>query len=109
MEVDGIMFSVRERTAYRRTLDTESLKGVDEYLEMAAYWGEALAAGHARGGRDFDEPLLPFSVAEHIDAAAGGARGSFAALVGEVAFVYADRVEQDWQAFLTALAPADCP
>ncbi len=108
MELDGISFSVRERTAYRRTLDTESLRDVDEYLEMAAYWGEILAAGHARGGRDFDEPLLPFSVAEHIDAAAGGARGNFSALVGEVAFVYADRVEQDWRSFLTALAPAEC-
>jgi uncharacterized protein (DUF2252 family) len=108
MVLEESVFLVRERSAYKRSFPLDSLVRKREYLELAAYWGEVLATGHARADKDFDESLVPYSIDKQVDAAVGGAREEFFALVRDVAFTYADRVEDDWRAFLTALAPSDC-
>jgi uncharacterized protein (DUF2252 family) len=109
MILGGETFSVRERSAYKRDFPIDSLRDIDGYLELADYWGEILATGHARADKDFDDELVPYSVDKQIDEAVGGARDEFKELLREVAFSYADRVDRDWQSFLGALAPARCP
>jgi uncharacterized protein (DUF2252 family) len=109
MILGGETFSVRERSAYKRDFPIDELREVEGYLELAGYWGEILATGHARADKDYDEDLVAYSVDKQIDEAVGGARDEFKELLREVAFSYADRVERDWQSFLGALAPASCP
>jgi uncharacterized protein (DUF2252 family) len=108
MILGGDAYSVRERSVFKATFATETLSRKREYRELAAAWGTILATGHARADKDFDAQLVPFSVDKQIDEATSGARDQVRALAREIAFSYATQVERDWEAFVDALAPADC-
>lgn len=103
-------YSVRERSVYKESLETaEELRSTSDYKASAQAWGRVLAASHARADKDFDNTLVPSSVEKEISLLAAGRKSEFRKLVRITALFYADQVQADWQLFLEALAPSNCP
>ena len=99
----GIDFSVRERSPAKDDLDVSQLSAA-ELEDIAADWGAALAAAHARSDRDFDPAFIDVSVDAAIDNLTEGEHAEVRALVRDVASSYADQVNADFIAFVQALA-----
>jgi uncharacterized protein (DUF2252 family) len=97
-------YSVRERSVYKDSVDTDDLVDVDSFEEIAESWGIILATTHARADKDFRPSLVPHSLDKEIDLLTDGEHSEFRELVVEVATQYADRVEQDYAAFTAACA-----
>ncbi len=109
MELSDGFYSVRERTFFQDTFDTEGLDR-DDFVEIAQQWGRVLATDHARAPAAFDMefsgtvPGQPFrprvpGFKEQVVARTAGRDDELQALVCEVAFSYADQVKADWKAF----------
>ncbi len=102
MEVDGEVFSVRERSPFKESFPTEDLTSKKLFRGMAAQWGRSLATEHARADK-----ITDYSLAGEVAKLTDGKHSHFRVLVREVAFGYADQVEEDRQTFLKHLAPED--
>ncbi len=99
MVFDGKAHSVRERSPYKETFDTEKLSSAKRLRKLAEQWGRGLATGHARGCVDLEFDFLN-SVAKRT----GGREDDFEALVWDIASGYADQVAADFATFGTLLA-----
>jgi uncharacterized protein (DUF2252 family) len=99
----GTDFSVRERSPAKDDLDVSHLSAA-KLENVAADWGTALAAAHARSDRDFDPTFIDVSVDAAIDNLTEGEHAEVRALVRDVASSYADQVNADFIAFVQALA-----
>ena len=97
-----VVFSVRERSPFKKSFPTEELSSKTRFVEMAEQWGRALATEHARAAE-----ITSYSLAKAVSARTDGKRRQFIKMVQEVAFSYADQVEEDYEIFLTHLWPAD--
>ena len=88
----------------------KALKINDEkaFTNMAKLWGKILATDHARADKDFDSELIPYSFEKQVDKLTDGHHKEFRALVRQIAFEYADRVQADYEAFEAALKPDKC-
>jgi uncharacterized protein (DUF2252 family) len=109
LELASGNYSVRERSVYKESFPTDELREISDYQNMAEQWGIVLATAHARSDRDFDSSLIPESVDREIDLLTEGNHQAMRELVREVAFEYAQRVNDDYALFVTWLAPTDCP
>lgn len=104
---DGF-YSVRERSFAKDALGLDELESIDDFRQVAADWGEILAATHARADDDFDPALVGHSVDSEITELVDGRHDHVRALVRDVAFTYAGVVVDDWLQFVDQLAPLDC-
>lgn len=109
LEFDGGTYSVRERSVYKESFPTDELRQPGEYENMAEQWGTVLASAHARADRDYDESLVSYSVDREIDLITEGNHQAMRELVRQVAFEYAQQVDEDYALFVDWLAPTDCP
>ena len=52
MKLHNGYYSVRERSPFKETFETESLETEEAFVEMARAWAQVLASDHARAVRD---------------------------------------------------------
>jgi uncharacterized protein (DUF2252 family) len=100
LELDGVSYSVRERSPWDETFDVADLRSSDAFKALAEQWGTILATAHARADEDFDADFIPFSVDDEVEAVIDGNHDEVRALVWSVASTYAGQVEADYQVFL---------
>jgi len=97
MELPDGVYSVRERSPFKEDFPTDKLDDDKDLHELAGQWGIILATAHKRGGyalngnHQFSE-TLKHKVAEQ--------EKKFINFLADVAFQYADCVEQDYDTFL---------
>ncbi|MBY4678431.1 DUF2252 family protein [Marinobacterium arenosum] len=96
LELDGAQYSVRERSPFKKDFPTDRLTS-DQYLEMAAIWGEILGREHARGSQQVQEPGSGFI--DFVHDQVQPERKAFLRLLRAVALNYARCCELDWQVF----------
>lgn len=96
LSLEGQLYSVRERSPFKKDYPAHKLNA-DEYLEMAAIWGEVLGREHARGAYCMQEPESRFS--DFIRSEVLPQKKAFVRLLRAVAPHYARCVQQDWQVF----------
>ena len=101
LELDGKVFSVRERSPYKESFPAEEeLTSEKRFVRMAEQWGRGLATEHARA-----DGIMDYSLSEEVAELVGEQDGEFRRVVREVAFGYAAQVESDWETFVRDLAP----
>lgn len=105
MDLSSGFYSVRERSPWKETFDTSTLTDETDMEKMAEQWGKILAASHARADKDYDDALVPHSFDKEVDEKTDGSHSDFRALVRQVAYEYADQVEEDYAIFLNAYSP----
>lgn len=96
LSLEGRLYSVRERSPFKKDYPAHKLNA-DEYLEMAAIWGEVLGREHARGAYCVQEPGARFS--DFVRDEILPQKKAFVCLLRAVAPHYARCVQQDWQVF----------
>ncbi len=92
---EEVAFSVRQRSPYKASFPTGQLKTGKRFTRMSEQWGRALATEHARAAG-----ITTYSLADEVGRLTRGKRRQFARMVREVAFGYADQVEEDYRIFL---------
>ncbi|WP_013323748.1 DUF2252 domain-containing protein [Gloeothece verrucosa] len=102
-------YSVRELSPYKKALDTEKLNEGSSFEEVAKQWGKILATDHASADKDFDAGIIPYSFDKQVDEQTKDHHQEFRELVKKVAFDYADQVKADYDVFVKALKPKNCP
>ncbi len=100
-ELDGVTFSIKERSPFKCDFPTEKLNSPKKLLYMARVWGNLLASRHKRASYKLntEKHEMPIAFSE----LAGDKRKAFKAMVTNIAFQYADRVKEDFQCFLKIL------
>ncbi|MDJ0508357.1 MAG: DUF2252 family protein [Crocosphaera sp.] len=93
-------YSVRQRSPYKESFDTSSLKRKSSFVKIAQQWGIILATAHARADKDFSPMYVPYFFAKQVTKQTENSQEAFQLLVKEIAFDYAQQVETDWQSFL---------
>ncbi len=108
MELSDGVYSVRECSPFKDGILTTNLNSEQAFTDMAKLWGQILATDHARADKDFEQDLIPYSFEKQVDELTNGHHKEFRALVRQVAFEYAERVQADYEAFKAALKPNNC-
>ncbi|KMQ74286.1 DUF2252 family protein [Marinobacter subterrani] len=101
LELDGMVFSVRERSPFKKDFKTHKIDKEKHFYKMAATWGEVLATEHKRASR-YLNPDQPFLFEESLSQSTEGREDEFATLVMAIANHYAECVERDFETFLGA-------
>ncbi|MCK7543129.1 DUF2252 domain-containing protein [Marinobacter bryozoorum] len=99
LELDGKVFSVRERSPFKDDFPTDKLDSKKEFRKMAALWGEVLATEHKRASRAVN-PEAPFLFEDTLSRLTEDREEEFVTLVLAIATHYAECVERDYQTFL---------
>lgn len=97
-------YSVREISPFNEGFKSEG----KSFKKLAEQWGEILATAHARSDKDFDATYVPYSFDKQVAKRTDGKHKEFRALVRNIAFSYADRVNSDWEIFLKSLPKNYC-
>lgn len=100
------VFSVRERSPFKKDFNTQVLKTRNRFEKMVKQWGLILATHHARADNDSNPTVLPYSFEQEFTRLTDKSPTSFVALVLQIATSYADQVEKDYQAFQQRLLPS---
>lgn len=100
--IDGHSYSVRERSPYKKTLNTTKLSKLKHMTSMAQQWGSILATAHARADRDFDSGLLGEHFEDVLTALVGERHQDFHHQVFCFADNYCQQVHIDYELFLQA-------
>lgn len=96
LSINDQLYSVRERSPFKKDYPAHKLNA-DEYLEMAAIWGEVLGREHARGSFRVQEPETRF--VDFVRDELMPEKKAFVRLLRAVAPHYARCVQQDWKVF----------
>jgi len=99
LELDGKVFSVRERSPFKDDFNTEKLTKKGHLKKMAATWGEVLATEHKRASRTLN-PEEPFLFELTLQTLTFKREEEFVALVCAIATHYSECVERDYQNFM---------
>lgn len=103
-------YSVRERSPFKETFDTEDLDTDGRFTNLAEQWGAILATDHARADKDYRSDIIGYSFDKEVDLRTDGAHAQFRALVREVARAYAQQVYADHSTFADHMATSGlCP
>ncbi|MGF1526089.1 MAG: DUF2252 domain-containing protein [Candidatus Competibacterales bacterium] len=100
-------FSVRERSPYKESFETQDLDDDGDFAKLAAQWGTILATAHARADRDFRAGVVTHGFEQAVDDLTDGRHAEFRAEVRSVARGYADQVMTDYRLFLGLRADGD--
>ena len=112
IELSNGFYSVRERSPYKDSILAANLNKDQGFTNMAKLWGKILATAHARADKDYNPELIDpisYSFEKQVDKLTDGHHKEFRVLVRQIAFEYADQVQEDYEAFHTALVRHDCP
>lgn len=93
------LFSVRERSSYKKVFPTHKLSRGKSYRKLAGQWGEILACHHLRGAKALhqgDATCFAQAVCQRL----AGHEAAFIDMVSTLAISYADCVEQDHRLFM---------
>ncbi|AFZ43210.1 Protein of unknown function DUF2252 [Halothece sp. PCC 7418] len=100
MELPNGVYSVRERSPFKEDFPTDKLDKSKDLYEVAEQWGIILATEHKRGGYALNQSYL---FEDAMEAKILGREKTFIHFLVDVAFQYADCVEQDYNTFLAYL------
>ncbi|MYL22371.1 DUF2252 domain-containing protein [Halomonas alkaliantarctica] len=93
------VFSVRERSPFKKDVPTHKLSGAKSYRKLARQWGEILAREHLRGAQALhqgEHARFAQAVSERLE----GREAAFIDVVTTLAHAYADCVAQDHRVFV---------
>ena len=97
MELPDGVYSVRERSPFKEDFPTDKLDKDKDLNQLAQQWGMILATEHKRGGYALNgNDLFTEALAQKVT----GKEKKFCRFLADVAFQYADCVQQDYQTFL---------
>jgi uncharacterized protein (DUF2252 family) len=98
LNVDGISFSIKERSPMKSDFPSEKLKKPSELYFMADVWGEILASRHKRASYVLNDNA--YEMPNAINDMLANKKEEFQDLVSSIALQYADRVKLDYACFL---------
>lgn len=102
-------YSVRERSPYKDDFPLDTLDTTTRFGNVAEQWGTILATAHARSDKDYRDDIIAYSFDKNVDVRTDTRHAEFRAQVRDLAQDYADRVREDYRAFIGELAtPARC-
>jgi len=99
LTMNGKVFSVRERSPFKKDFPTHKLSGGKSYRKLAQQWGEILAREHLRGAQALnqgDSTRFAKAVGQRLK----GREELFIEVVSTLAVAYADCTEQDYAVFI---------
>ncbi|MFB6277076.1 MAG: DUF2252 domain-containing protein [Halothece sp.] len=97
MELPDGVYSVRERSPFKEDFPTDKLDKDQDLYELAQQWGIILATEHKRGGYALNGNYgFSYALKQKI----AEKEKTFIEFLIDVAFQYADCVEQDYDTFL---------
>lgn len=99
LTMNGKVFSVRERSPFKKDFPTHKLSGGKSYRKLAQQWGEILAREHLRGAQALnqgDSTRFAKAVGQRLK----GREELFVEVVSTLAVAYADCTEQDYAVFI---------
>ncbi|QNI02216.1 DUF2252 family protein [Halomonas sp. SH5A2] len=102
------MFSVRERSPFKKDFPTHKLSGGKPYRKLAQQWGQILAREHLRGAQALnngDHRAFAMAVCQRLK----GREEQFVDVVSTLAMAYADCVVQDYSVFIDHFLATDSP
>ena len=100
MELADGVYSVRERSPFKEDFPTDELEKEKDLSELAEQWGMILATEHKRGGYALNSSyLFEDAMAEKM----ASQEKKFSHFLADVAFQYAECVQQDYETFLADL------
>ncbi len=99
LTVDGVSFSIKERSPMKSDFPNEKLKKPSALYFMADVWGKILASRHKRASYVLNDNAheMPNAFNEML----ADKKEEFQDLVSSIALQYADRVKRDYACFLT--------
>jgi uncharacterized protein (DUF2252 family) len=100
LTLDGIAYSVRERSPFKEDFPVEKLKKKRHFRQLAAQWGIILATQHKRAAVTLYADKSRCFFEQQVRLLTDNQHDAFCQLVTETAFHYADQVECDWRYFL---------
>lgn len=100
MELSDGVYSVRERSPFKEDFPTDKLDKDKDLYELAKQWGIILATEHKRGGYALN---ANHGFSEALKQKVATQKKKFIRFLADVAFQYADCVEQDYNTFLNNL------
>lgn len=103
------VFSVRERTPFKKGVPTHKLSGAKSYRKLACQWGEILAREHLRGAQALNQGDEHAHFAQAVCARLEGREEAFIQVVTTLAQTYADCVVQDHQVFVDHFLATSTP
>ena len=106
LTMNGKVFSVRERSPFKKDYPTHKLSSGKAYRKLARQWGEILAREHLRGAQALNRgKAAPFAdaVCQRLE----GREEQFIGVVSTLAKAYADCVAQDYQVFMEHFLATD--
>ncbi len=95
-------YSVRERSPFKKEFPCENLDTEKKFGKMASQWGQILAQEHKRSARRLwsQKHFLEANIAQKVH----GQESLFSDLVREIAFSYANQVQEDWYYYVRNMA-----
>ncbi|MBR9904059.1 MAG: DUF2252 domain-containing protein, partial [Gammaproteobacteria bacterium] len=106
LTMNGKVFSVRERSPFKKDFPTHKLSGAKSYRKLAKQWGEILAREHLRGAKALnqgDSTRFAKAVCQRLK----GREDLFVEVVSTLAVAYADCTEQDYAVFIDHFLATD--
>ncbi len=100
LTMDGLTYSVRERSPFKEDFPVEELKKKSQFRELLAQWGKILATAHKRGAAQLYADQESYFFERQVARLTHKKHKAFCDLVAEVACRYAEQVQYDWQFFL---------
>lgn len=97
--IDGHSYSVRERSPYKKTLDSAKLDSEKRFAKLAKAWGSIAATAHARGQRDFDPCVTNTRFEQIVTSLTGDNAKDFQQQVWAFANNYCQQVNEDYRQF----------
>jgi uncharacterized protein (DUF2252 family) len=99
LTMNGKVFSVRERSPFKKDFPTHKLSGGKSYRKLAQQWGEILAREHLRGAQALNQGDAT-RFAKAVGQRLKGREDLFVEVVSTLAVAYADCTEQDYAVFI---------
>ncbi|WP_196886238.1 DUF2252 family protein [Aureivirga sp. CE67] len=103
LDFEGEIYSVRERSPFKEAFPTEKLKDEDDFYMISKQWGKILATEHQRAAYALHENYDSFIFSKYLVSKINAEKEKFLFTVREIAFNYADCVQDDWKSFVNAL------
>ncbi|MDR5900341.1 DUF2252 family protein [Halomonas vilamensis] len=99
LHLDDRVFSVRERSPYKKDFPTDKLDTAKPYRKLVGQWGRILAREHLRGARALN-PDDPACFARSVCSQLEGRLDHFVDMVTTLALSYAECATQDYRFFV---------
>lgn len=102
LDIDGVCFSVRERSPFKNDFPTFKLKTIKSYLAMSNQWAEIMAKKHTRAARKLNGSQDPYVFEATLNRINRDRISDFGKFVDQIARHYARQVRHDWLYFCEA-------